>query len=101
MFQVSEKATEKIKEYFKDKETIPSIRIILSQGGWSGPSMGMALDEPREGDEVFKESEITYAINKQLFEQVKPIQVDYVETPKGSGYRITGNVAKSCGSCSC
>ena|SRR4030042_4680821 len=33
MFQVSEKATEKIKEYFKDKETLPSIRIILSQGG--------------------------------------------------------------------
>jgi hypothetical protein len=33
MFQVSEKATEKIKEYFKDKETVPSIRIILSQGG--------------------------------------------------------------------
>jgi len=33
MFQVSEKATEMIKEYFKDKETIPSIRIMMSQGG--------------------------------------------------------------------
>ena len=33
MFQVTEKATEKIKEYFKDREMIPSIRIILSQGG--------------------------------------------------------------------
>lgn len=33
MFQVSEKATEMIKEHFKDKETIPSIRVILSQGG--------------------------------------------------------------------
>jgi len=63
--------------------------------------MGMALDEPREGDEVFKESEITYAINKQLFEQVKPIQVDYIDSPRGSGYRISANLTKSCGSCSC
>ncbi len=33
MFQVTEKATEKLKEYFKDRETVPSIRIVLSQGG--------------------------------------------------------------------
>ena len=33
MFQVSEKASEMIKEHFKERETIPSIRIILSQGG--------------------------------------------------------------------
>ena len=33
MFLVSEKASEMIKEHFKDRETIPSVRIILSQGG--------------------------------------------------------------------
>jgi hypothetical protein len=33
MFQVSEKASEMIKEHFMDREKIPSIRIILSQGG--------------------------------------------------------------------
>jgi hypothetical protein len=33
MFQVSEKAGEMIKEHFMDREKIPSIRIILSQGG--------------------------------------------------------------------
>ena len=33
MFQVSEKASEMIKEHFTDREKIPSIRIILSQGG--------------------------------------------------------------------
>ncbi len=63
--------------------------------------MGMALDEPKEDDQVFDESGITYVINKELFEQVKPIQVDYVQTPRGAGYRITANLAKGCGSCSC
>lgn len=33
MFQVSERATEKIKEYFKDREEIPTIRITLTQAG--------------------------------------------------------------------
>ena len=33
MFEVTEKASEKIKEFLEDKEEIPGIRIVLSQGG--------------------------------------------------------------------
>lgn len=33
MFQVTEKANEMIREFFKDKEEIPRIRIFLSEGG--------------------------------------------------------------------
>ncbi len=33
MFEVTEKANEKIQEFFKDKEEKPIIRIFLSQGG--------------------------------------------------------------------
>ena len=61
----------------------------------------MALDEPREDDRVFDESGITYIVNKQLFEQVKPIGIDFVKTDRGSGYRISANLAKVRGSCSC
>jgi iron-sulfur cluster assembly protein len=63
--------------------------------------MGMALDEPSEDDQVFQESGITFAINKELFEQTKPIRVDFVETARSSGYKISANLANSCGSCSC
>jgi iron-sulfur cluster assembly protein len=61
----------------------------------------MALDEPKEDDQVFDESGITYIVNKQLFEQVKPIQIDFLKTDGGSGYRISANLAKVRGSCSC
>ncbi len=61
----------------------------------------MALDEPKEDDAIFKESGITYTSNKELYEQVKPIKVEYVDTARGSGYRISANLDKSCGSCSC
>jgi len=63
--------------------------------------LGLALDEPQTDDEVFKEGGITYAINRQLYERVKPIQIDFVDTPRGSGYHISSSLAKTCGSCSC
>jgi Fe-S cluster assembly iron-binding protein IscA len=61
----------------------------------------MVLDEPIAEDEVFKENGITFAIDKKLFEEVKPIQIDFIEGRHGSGYQITSNLQKSCGSCSC
>jgi iron-sulfur cluster assembly protein len=68
----------------------------------------MALDEPKEDDQVFEMNDLTYMINKELFEQVKPISVDFVETPMGSGFSIQSNLnaaggcGSSCGSsCSC
>ena len=33
MFEITEKASGMVKEFLKDKEEIPSIRIMLSEGG--------------------------------------------------------------------
>jgi Fe-S cluster assembly iron-binding protein IscA len=33
MFQVTEKANERIHEFFKDRKDEPNIRIFLSEGG--------------------------------------------------------------------
>ena len=64
--------------------------------------MGLALDELQEGDEVFEEKGFTFMINRELLDEVKPIKVDFIETPTGSGYYVTANlVSIGCGSCSC
>ena len=108
MFEVTEKATGVIMDFMKDKEETSSIRIFLSRGGWSGPSLGLALDEPREDDEVIKDNGVTYIINKELYEQAQPIHVDFVESAMGSGFYVNSNLrdSKDCGgscatSCSC
>jgi len=65
----------------------------------------MALDEPREGDEMFKEDGITFMINKELFELVKPVTVDFIVTARGSGFKVSSSLeagnscGKSCSSC--
>lgn len=63
----------------------------------------MALDEPNVNDEVIKDKDITYLIEKDLYNQVKPINIDFVESAMGSGFSITSKMSmgNSCGSCSC
>ena len=64
----------------------------------------MALDESKPEDEMFENGGITFLIEKALLEQVKPIEVDFVTTPQGSGFKLTSSLSQgsSCGSsCSC
>jgi iron-sulfur cluster assembly protein len=64
----------------------------------------MALDESTKDDEVFEDRGITYLVEKTLFEKVKPIVVDFVTTPRGSGFKLTSSLSQesACGSsCSC
>jgi Fe-S cluster assembly iron-binding protein IscA len=64
----------------------------------------MALDGPKEDDEVFKEEGVTFLINKELLEEVSPVGIDFVASPAGGGFKITSKLTDkkdSCGSCSC
>ncbi len=56
----------------------------------------MALDEPKDDDEIIKDNGITYLINKGLLNQAKPINVDFVESAFGSGFSISSSLS-SCG----
>ena len=99
MFSVTEKASEMIKEFLKSRTETPSIRVLMQEGGCCGPSLGMALDESQENDEVFEDRGVTYLIEKELFEKVKPIAVEFIETPHGGGFRLTSALSLAGGGC--
>jgi iron-sulfur cluster assembly protein len=66
--------------------------------------LGMALDEPQENDEVFNEKGIKFIIEKTLFQEVQPIDVEFVESAMGAGFMIKSELSKNAGcgsSCSC
>lgn len=103
MLTVTDKASEIIKDFLKDKKADASIRLFLNMG-CSGPSLGMALDEARnETDEVIQTSGTTFIIEKDLLNQVKPINIDFITTPQGAGFKLTSSLPEGggCGSCSC
>jgi len=103
MLTVTDKASEVIKDFLKDKKTDASIRLFLNNG-CSGPSLGMALDEVKnEVDEVITVGAMTFVIEKDLLSEVKPINIDFITTPQGAGFKLTSNLPEGggCGSCSC
>ncbi|PKN35122.1 MAG: hypothetical protein CVU61_05505 [Deltaproteobacteria bacterium HGW-Deltaproteobacteria-19] len=103
MFSVTEKANEMIKDFMKNrKENLP-IRVMILEGGCSGTSLGMALDEQKQDDQVFEENGVTFVINQDLLSEIQPITVDFIETPHGSGFKLSSsfvNTGGGCGTCS-
>ncbi len=59
----------------------------------------MALDEPQERDVTFTDQGITFAIEEKLFEDAKPIRVDFVESKNGSGFQLTSSLPAGGGCC--
>jgi iron-sulfur cluster assembly accessory protein len=76
---------------------------MILEGGCSGTSLGMALDEQKQDDQVFEENGVTFVINQDLLSEIQPITVDFIETPHGSGFKLSSsfvNTGGGCGTCS-
>lgn len=63
----------------------------------------MALDEPKEADDIFDIDGFKYLVNKDFMEKASPIKVDFQEV----GFKLTSNLrfnsgcGSSCSSDSC
>ena len=109
-FTVTDLAVTKLKEYLSQNNIESALRIALMQGGWSGPSLGLALDEPKENDKVYDQDDLTFLVEESLVETCGTINVEYVDAGPRSGFGITsanpiggggGCSSGSCGSGSC
>jgi Fe-S cluster assembly iron-binding protein IscA len=71
--------------------------------------LGLALDEPKENDKVYNQSDLTFLVEESLLETCGSINVEYVEAGPRSGFGISsanpvgggGCSSGSCGSGSC
>ena len=103
MLTVTDKASAVIKDFLKDKKPGASVRVFLNMG-CSGPSLGMALDDANaDADEVISVGGTNFVVEKEFFNQVKPITIDFITTPQGAGFKLTSSLpeGRGCGSCSC
>lgn len=103
MFTVTDKANEMIRDFMKNRNENLPIRVMVFEGGCSGNSLGMALDEQQAEDQVFEDNGLTFVINRDLLNRIQPITVDFIETPQGSGFRLSSSFVSTgggCGTCS-
>ena len=89
MFEVSEKATEKIKELLGQRKNPSPIRILLVEASWAGQTLAMVQDEPRNGDKIINHNGISFVIAQDFFDRVKPMAVDFNTSPQHSGLSIS------------
>lgn len=111
MLDVTAQANEKLVGYMKDNNINSALRVMLMQGGCSGPSLGLALDEVKPQDEQFQRQDLKFLVEKSLLQQCGSITIDYVEAGSRSGFSISsanplpvaggGCSSGSCGSGGC
>ena len=96
MVEISEAASQQIADYFKDRDVVP-IRIFLNEGGWGGPSLAMALDEPKDTDNSYDVNGFKFIMDKEFDEKAKPVSIDFM----GYGFKINSsiNFDSNCSSC--
>ena len=96
MLEVTKSATDKIAEYFKDRDAAP-IRIFLSAGGCGLPSLALDLDEPNDTDNVFNIDGFQFIIDKEFMKEAEPIKVDF--TRSGFQFYCSLEFEEGCSAC--
>ena len=95
MVEVTELAEQQITEQLKGRE-VSGIRIFLNEGGWGGPSLSLALDEPQEGDETYNVDGIDILVDKRAMPYAVVSTVDYIDSMWGKGFTIRPAYGGAC-----
>lgn len=111
MLEVSTEANEKLVEYMNENNITSSFRVFMTEGGCSGPSLALALDEEKDGDQVFTEEGTVFLVNKALLEQCGTIKLEFANVNDQPGFSLEsknplpgaggGCSPGSCGSTGC
>ena len=105
MFEVTELATQNLKTYMEQNNIDSALRISLMSGGWAGPSLGLALDEPKETDAKYEQDGLTFLVDNNLLETCGSIKVDFMDAGMRSGFSISSakpiNGGGGCSSAGC
>src|ERR1700720_4126728 len=100
MVQLTETAITKVKEILTSQEPKPAgLRIAVVGGGCSGFSYSMAFENtPGMLDKTYSFDGLKVFIDQASLLYLEGVEVDYVETLEGSGFKFNNpNVKSTCG----
>jgi iron-sulfur cluster assembly protein len=100
MVQLTETAVGKVREILDTQEPKPAgLRIAVVGGGCSGFSYSMAFENtPGMLDKTYTYDGLKVFIDQASLLYLEGVEVDYVETLEGSGFKFNNpNVKSTCG----
>ena len=99
MLEITDVARDKIKEVLSEN-TGEYLRIVI-EAGWSGPRLGLALDELKENEETTQVNGIDLLISDEIIPFSNGNTIDYIQSPDGDGFVIDNPGQTGCTGCSC
>ena|SRR5687767_7764925 len=100
MIQLTERAVGKVKEIIEQQDPKPTgLRISVVGGGCSGFSYSMAFETtPSMLDKTYKYDDLKVFVDQASLLYLDGVEVDYVETIEGAGFKFNNpNVKSTCG----
>jgi iron-sulfur cluster assembly accessory protein len=100
MIQLTDTATTKVKEIMTQQNPVPAVlRVAVVCGGCSGFSYHMAFDNQENAtDNVYEFNGVKVAIDQMSEMYLDGVQIDYIETLEGAGFKFNNpNVKSTCG----
>ena len=99
MVTLTEIATQKVSEFLAGQDQPDAgLRVAVKGGGCSGFQYQLALDEARDGDQVFEHEGIRIIVDELSLRYVDGSTVDYTESLMGAGFQVNNpNVVAACG----
>jgi iron-sulfur cluster assembly accessory protein len=100
MLQLTDTATRKVKEIISQQNPSPiALRVAVVGGGCSGFSYHMAFDnQENPTDNVYQFDGLKVLVDQMSEMYLDGVQVDYIETIEGAGFKFNNpNVKSTCG----
>src|ERR671938_1894711 len=99
MVTLTDIAAKKVGEFLATQEQPEAgLRVAVKGGGCSGFQYQLALDESRDGDQIFEHDGIRIMVDEQSLRYVDGSTVDYTESLMGAGFQVNNpNVVAACG----
>lgn|SRR5487761_475912 len=102
MIELTETATSKIKEIIAQQSSTPALlRVAVVGGGCSGFSYHMAVvtqENPGDNDNSYEFDGVKVLVDQMSEMYLDGVQIDYIETLEGAGFRFNNpNVKSTCG----
>lgn len=100
MINISDSAMARIKQMLEQEETPDMfLRLGVNEGGCSGFSYGMGLDDQESEEDVHMEVDgLKIVVDKESIRYLNGLEIDYKESGMSGGFTIHNpNAIASCG----
>jgi iron-sulfur cluster assembly accessory protein len=100
MIHLTSVASSKVKEIMNMQSPTPAaLRVAVVVGGCSGFQYHMAFEnQTNDTDEVFDFDGLKVAVDQMSSMYLEGIEIDYIETIEGAGFKFNNpNVKSTCG----